>query len=34
MLDERTGYIRLRDFSENTDRELGAALTRAAAARA
>ena len=27
MLDERTGYVRLRDFSEVTDRDLGRALT-------
>jgi carboxyl-terminal processing protease len=27
MIDDRTGYIRLRDFSEVTDRELGRALT-------
>jgi carboxyl-terminal processing protease len=27
MIDERTGYIRLRDFSEVTDRDLGRALT-------
>ena len=28
MIDERTGYIRLRDFSEVTDRELGKELTK------
>ena len=27
MIDDRTGYIRLRDFSEVTDRDLGRALT-------
>jgi len=27
MIDERTGYVRLRDFSEITDRDLGRALT-------
>lgn len=26
MVDDRTGYVRLRDFSETTDRDLGAAL--------
>ena len=29
MIDERTGYIRLRDFSEVTDRDLGKALSEA-----
>ena len=26
MVDDTTGYVRLRDFSETTDRELGKAL--------
>ncbi len=30
MIDERTGYVRLRDFSEITDRDLGRALDAAA----
>ncbi len=28
MLDDRTGYVRLQDFTENTNEELGAALTK------
>jgi C-terminal processing protease CtpA/Prc len=26
MIDQQTGYIRLQDFAENTDRDLGRAL--------
>jgi carboxyl-terminal processing protease len=31
MIDERTGYVRLRDFSETTDRDLGRAIDELAA---